>query len=84
MGDFIFGGVLAAAKESKLLGADRLNRMIECDNGASAFKLATEAGFGGVLNAFELMKAMIQAGAAAVHSQTASTSRAPEPTARRE
>ncbi|MEB6224002.1 isocitrate lyase [Pantoea anthophila] len=26
-----------------------------------------EAGFGGVLNAFELMKAMIQAGAAAVH-----------------
>ncbi len=47
MGDFIFGGVLAAAKESKLLGADRLNRMIECDNGASAFKLATEAGFGG-------------------------------------
>ncbi|MER8281065.1 isocitrate lyase/phosphoenolpyruvate mutase family protein, partial [Acinetobacter baumannii] len=26
-----------------------------------------EAGFGGVLNAFELMKAMIEAGAAAVH-----------------
>src|SRR5690606_33817176 len=26
-----------------------------------------EAGFGGVLNAFELMKAMIQAGAAGVH-----------------
>jgi isocitrate lyase len=26
-----------------------------------------EAGFGGVLNAFELMKAMIKAGAAGVH-----------------
>jgi isocitrate lyase len=26
-----------------------------------------EAGFGGVLNAFELMKAMIEAGAAGVH-----------------
>ncbi|PJH64486.1 isocitrate lyase/phosphoenolpyruvate mutase family protein, partial [Salmonella enterica] len=26
-----------------------------------------EAGFGGVLNAFELMKSMIEAGAAAVH-----------------
>ncbi len=30
-----------------------------------------EAGFGGVLNAFELMKAMIEAGAAAVHLESA-------------
>jgi len=29
--------------------------------------LRREAGFGGVLNAFELMKAMIEAGAAGVH-----------------
>jgi isocitrate lyase len=34
-----------------------------------------EAGFGGVLNAFELMKHMIEAGAAAVHWETSSRAR---------
>jgi len=39
-----------------------------------------EAGFGGVLNAFELMKAMIEAGAAGVHfeDQLASVKKALE------
>ena len=52
-----------------LLRADQLNHADGNDNvdylqpiGADA-----EAGFGGVLNAFELMKAMIEAGAAGVH-----------------
>jgi len=34
-----------------------------------------EAGFGGVLNAFELMKAMIEAGAAGVHFEDQLASR---------
>ena len=38
-----------------------------CPIGTSPLVADAEAGFGGVLNAFELMKAMIEAGAAAVH-----------------
>ncbi len=53
-----------------LLRADQLNHA-EGDDGDIDFLQPivadAEAGFGGVLNAFELMKAMIEAGAAGVH-----------------
>jgi isocitrate lyase len=52
-----------------LLRADQLNHA-EGDDGVDYLQpiLAdAEAGFGGVLNAFELMKSMIEAGAAGVH-----------------
>jgi isocitrate/methylisocitrate lyase len=54
-----------------LLRADQIS-WAESDGGAGTHWLApivadAEAGFGGVLNAFELMKAMIAAGAAGVH-----------------
>jgi len=52
-----------------LMRADQINHM---ENKKGPFWFApviadAEAGFGGVLNTFELMKAMIEAGAAAVH-----------------
>jgi isocitrate/methylisocitrate lyase len=52
-----------------LLRADQIDR---ADGGNGTYWLApivadAEAGFGGALNAFELMKAMIEAGAAGVH-----------------
>jgi isocitrate lyase len=57
-----------------LLRADQIERSESHDNGGGAHRywLApmvadAEAGFGGSLNAFELMKAMIEAGAAGVH-----------------
>mgnify|MGYP002682234397 CR=1 FL=1 len=52
-----------------LLRADQLNHA-EGDNSVDYLQpivADAEAGFGGVLNAFELMKAMIDAGAAGVH-----------------
>ena len=52
-----------------LLRADQLNHA-EGDNSIDYLQpivADAEAGFGGVLNAFELMKAMIEAGAAGVH-----------------
>ncbi len=52
-----------------LLRADQLNHA-EGDNSVDYLQpivADAEAGFGGVLNAFELMKAMIEAGAAGVH-----------------
>lgn len=54
---------------NSLLRADQVCR---CDGKPGRYWLApivadAEAGFGGLLNAFELMKAMIEAGAAAVH-----------------
>ena len=52
-----------------LLRADQLHHA-EGDDGIDFLQpivADAEAGFGGVLNAFELMKAMIEAGAAAVH-----------------
>ncbi len=60
---------LVRAINNALLRADQINRL---DGGASTYWLApivadAEAGFGGPLNAFEIMKAMIEAGAAAVH-----------------
>jgi isocitrate lyase len=55
-----------------LLRADQIAWSESEDGGAAVHWLApivadAEAGFGGVLNAFELMKAMIAAGAAGVH-----------------
>ncbi len=52
-----------------LLRADQLNHAEGDDNidYLQPIVADAEAGFGGVLNAFELMKAMIEAGAAAVH-----------------
>jgi len=52
-----------------LLRADQIHHM-EGDDGIdwlAPIVADAEAGFGGVLNAFELMKAMIEAGAAGVH-----------------
>jgi isocitrate lyase len=54
-----------------LLRADQIS-WAECRNDGGRYWMApivadAEAGFGGVLNAFELMKAMIAAGAAGVH-----------------
>ena len=52
-----------------LMRADQLNHA-EGDNSVDYLQpivADAEAGFGGVLNAFELMKAMIEAGAAGVH-----------------
>ena len=54
---------------NSLLRADQLNHA-EGDDGVDFLQpivADAEAGFGGVLNAFELMKAMIEAGAAGVH-----------------
>ena len=61
--------VLVRAINSALLRADQVTRM---EGTPHPYWLApivadAEAGFGGPLNAFELMKAMIEAGAAAVH-----------------
>ncbi|WP_027081172.1 isocitrate lyase [Luteimonas mephitis] len=53
-----------------LLRADQLQHAEGKDNGIDFLQpivADAEAGFGGVLNAFELMKAMIEAGAAGVH-----------------
>src|SRR6266849_4865731 len=62
-----------------LMRADQIQTMEAADGSATAGKAAgsidwfapivadAESGFGGVLNAFELMKAMIEAGAAGVH-----------------
>ena len=50
--------------------ADEIQHAREVDNPIDLFApivADAEAGFGGVLNAFELMKAMIEAGAAGVH-----------------
>ena len=60
---------LVRAINNALLRADQVSRM---DGGPNIHWLAPiiadgEAGFGGLLNAFELMKSMIEAGAAAVH-----------------
>jgi isocitrate lyase len=52
-----------------LMRADQINHM-EGKKGPYCFApivADAEAGFGGILNSFELMKAMIEAGAAAVH-----------------
>ena len=52
-----------------LLRADQIHHAEgdDCDRLAAPIVADAEAGFGGVLNAFELMKAMIEAGAAGVH-----------------
>jgi isocitrate lyase len=60
---------LVRAINNAFLRADQIHR---ADGSAGPYWFApivadAEAGFGGVLNAFELMKAMIEAGAAAVH-----------------
>jgi len=59
---------LVRAINSALLRADQVSRL---DGGGlhwmAPLVADAEAGFGGILNAFELMKAMIEAGAAAVH-----------------
>ena len=60
---------LVRAINNALLRADQVSRM---DGNTGRYWMApivadAEAGFGGILNAFELMKAMIEAGAAAVH-----------------
>lgn len=60
---------LVRAINNALLRADQLSRM---DGDSTTHWLVpivadAEAGFGGMLNAFELMKGMIEAGAAAVH-----------------
>jgi isocitrate lyase len=60
---------LVRAINNALLRADQVSRL---DGDSTTHWLApivadAEAGFGGMLNAFELMKAMIEAGAAAVH-----------------
>ena len=60
---------LVRAINNALLRADQVSRM---DGTPGRYWLApivadAEAGFGGILNVFELMKAMIEAGAAAVH-----------------
>ena len=60
---------LVRAINNAFLRADQICRL---DGGAAPYWFApivadAEAGFGGVLNAFELMKGLIEAGAAAVH-----------------
>jgi len=53
-----------------LMRADQIHHMEGKNDGIDFFApivADAEAGFGGVLNAFELMKAMIEAGAAGVH-----------------
>jgi isocitrate lyase len=53
-----------------LMRADQIHHMEGKNDGVDFFApivADAEAGFGGVLNAFELMKAMIEAGAAGVH-----------------
>ena len=57
-----------------LLRADQIQHMEAQQNGKAAeidylapIVADAEAGFGGILNAYELMRAMIEAGAAAVH-----------------
>jgi len=60
---------LVRAINNALMRADQVSRL---ESGAVHHWLApivadAEAGFGGILNAFELTKAMIEAGAAAVH-----------------
>ena len=53
-----------------LMRADQIHHMEGKNDGIDCFApivADAEAGFGGVLNAFELMKAMIEAGAAGVH-----------------
>ena len=60
---------LARSINNALLRADQVSRM-EQDSGTywmAPIIADAEAGFGGILNAFELMKSMIEAGAAAVH-----------------
>ncbi|HEV2445649.1 MAG TPA: isocitrate lyase, partial [Candidatus Sulfopaludibacter sp.] len=60
---------LVRAINNALLRADQISRM-EGRNGIhwqAPIVADAEAGFGGMLNAFELMKALIEAGAAAVH-----------------
>jgi len=60
---------LVRAINNALLRADQVSRL-ENDEGThwlAPIIADAEAGFGGLLNAFELMKAMIEAGASAVH-----------------
>ena len=60
---------LVRAINNALLRADQVSRL-EGDSGThwlAPIVADGEAGFGGILNAYELMKAMIEAGAAAVH-----------------
>src|SRR6267143_540055 len=54
---------------SSLMRADQIHHMDGNDNTYwfAPIVADAEAGFGGALNAFELMKAMIEAGAACVH-----------------
>jgi isocitrate lyase len=64
--------VPAAVKKinNALLRADQIQNLSDTDekiNWLAPIVADAEAGFGGNLNAFELMKAMIEAGAAAVH-----------------
>jgi isocitrate lyase len=64
--------VPAAVKKinNALLRADQIQNLSESDENIhwlAPIVADAEAGFGGNLNAFELMKAMIEAGAAAVH-----------------
>jgi len=57
------------AINNSLLRADQIGRLEALDNTywMAPIVADAEAGFGGILNAFELMKALIEAGAAAVH-----------------
>jgi isocitrate lyase len=60
---------LVRAINNALLRADQIHRL-EGRNGIhwmAPLVADAEAGFGGILNAFELMKALIESGAAAVH-----------------
>jgi isocitrate lyase len=61
---------LVRAINNALLRADQIHRSEDVTSGPYWFApiiADAEAGFGGALNAFELMKAMIEAGAAGVH-----------------
>src|SRR4029079_3447579 len=65
------GPALVRRLNNALLRADQIHSP---EGGAESYWLApivadAEAGFGGPLNAFEVMKAMIEAGAAGVHFQ---------------
>lgn len=51
MVDNIFANARAVAAETGLLGADRLNRMADCDSPEEAFKILSEVNFGDGANA---------------------------------
>lgn len=46
MVDSFFSNARAVSQENYLLGKDRLNRMIDCDNSEDAYKILLESGFG--------------------------------------